>query len=107
MNLQEKVLDDTGKVAEQKYKKVVVDKDGKEVEKLFSQPITLGRVIKDCMMLQIEGEITDEEVLIRGVIYDKVDNDEEFSGKEIDFIKGLISKRYTPLFRWQLLRFLK
>lgn len=104
------IYDLDGKIAEQKYRKTEIDNDGHEVEKLESKPITLGLVIRDAVLQEIDDvkNVKEEEHLLRYDLFEKVNGKDEatFIKSEVDFIKGLICKRYLPIFAGQLLNIL-
>jgi hypothetical protein len=106
-DLLKEFVDETGTVSNQKYKKVVVDENGDEKTVLSSEKTTLGRVIKDCVLYQVDDkeDMTEEEVLLRGDLFDRCSGSEiDLTRKENEFIKKLVLKRYMPCHKWQIIR---
>ena len=109
LNLTQTIIDINGNIAEQKYKKNIINEEGVEVETIETQEITLGKAIVDSVLGQIEdvAKVDEEEHLLRYDLYERALKEEaEFTKVEIDFIKELICKRYLPIFAGQLLRLL-
>jgi len=108
-NLTQDIKDEFGKTLNQKYKKIIVNDEGDEVESLSSEPVTLGRVIRDCVFYRQQKveDRTEEETLFAEDIYDKCETSEaELTKEEVDFIKKLVLERYLQHTSAQILRML-
>lgn len=126
LDLTQNILDIDGKVAIGKYEKTVEEevervverkvgeeitketiKELKEVKKLEDKELTLGLVIRDTVLNEIENVkgVEEEEHLLRYSIFKRVTTNEqaEFNDEEISFIKKLIARRYMPIFAAQII----
>ena len=107
LDLTWEILDTKGAVATQKYSKTI-EENGVEKEILETQPVTVGRIIADCVLYEIADpkKITEKEHLQRYDIFERVRGKEqaEFSQDEIDFIKRLVIRRCMPIWAGQVLR---
>ena len=109
IDLTQNILDIEGKIATLPYK-VMEEVDGvnKEVEK--KEEVTLGKVIGNCVLYEIQdhSKMTEEEHLLRFDIYERTLNKEqvEFKEEEIKFIKGLVITGCMPIWAVQAIKML-
>jgi hypothetical protein len=108
-DLTQEIKDENGRTLNQKYKSIIVNELGQEVETLSSKPITLGTAIRDCILYRQNKpeEKTEEDILFAEDIFDKCEYyNVDLKKEEVSFIKKLVIERYLQHSSAQILRML-